>query len=126
MTFNISLTPSVHLSGVSVAGGCRGCSLSPVLGLVLLLLLVPASASSGRGRSLKLLGGRATWLVEPEYSRRSVCRGVKGRLVSTVRNPVLGSLQIFRYSESMQRTQDSRLDKLYIQSPMIGWNGMKI
>ena len=81
---------------MSVAGGCRGCSLSPVLGrlLVLLVLLLPASAvSSGRGRSLKLLGGRATWLVEPEYSRRSVCRGVKGRLVSTVRNPVLGSLQ---------------------------------
>ena len=76
---------------MSVAGGCRGCSLSPVLGL--LVPLVAASASSGRGRSLKLLGGRATWLVEPEYSRRSVCRGVKGRLVSTVRNPVLGSLQ---------------------------------
>ena len=77
---------------MSVAGWCRGCSLSPVLGR-LLLVLVAASASSGRGRSLKLLGGRATWLVEPEYSRRSVCRGVKGRLVSTVRNPALGSLQ---------------------------------
>ena len=57
----------------------------PVAGLL--------KSSSGRGRSLKELGGLATWLVEPEYSLRSVWRGVKGRLVSTVLNPVLGSLR---------------------------------
>ena len=57
----------------------------PVAGLL--------KSSSGRGRSLKELGGRATWLVEPEYNLRSVCRGVKGRFVSTVLKPVLESLR---------------------------------
>ena len=57
----------------------------PVAGLL--------KSSSGRGRSLKELGGRATWLVEPEYNLRSVWRGVKGRFVSTVLNPVLESLK---------------------------------
>ena len=62
-----------------------GESLVPVAGLL--------KSSSGRGRSLKELGGLATWLVDPEYSLRSVCRGVKGRFVSTVLKPLLGSLQ---------------------------------
>ena len=57
----------------------------PVAGLL--------KSSSGRGRSLKELGGLATWLVDPEYSLRSVCRGVKGRFVSTVLKPVLESLR---------------------------------
>ena len=50
-------------------------------------------SSSGRGSKRKLLGGRATWLVEPEYNLRSVCLGVKGLLVSTVRNADLVSLE---------------------------------
>ena len=63
----------------------------PVAGLL--------KSSSGRGRSLKELGGRATWLVEPEYNLRSVWRGVKGRLVSTVLNPVRESLKGHSQSE---------------------------
>ena len=54
-----------------------GDSLTPVPGL---------ESSSGSGRSLKDDGGLATWFVDPEYSLRSVCLGVKGLLVSTVRN----------------------------------------
>ena len=57
----------------------------PVAGLL--------KSSSGRGRSLKELGGLATWLVDPEYSLRSVCRGVKGRFVSTVLKPLRESLR---------------------------------
>ena len=60
-------------------------------------------SSSGRGRSLKELGGRATWLVEPEYNLRSVWRGVKGRFVSTVLNPVLESLEGETQSEFVSR-----------------------
>ena len=63
----------------------------PVAGLL--------KSSSGRGRSLKELGGRATWLVEPEYNLRSVWRGVKGRLVSTVLNPLRESLKGHSQSE---------------------------
>ena len=57
--------------------GDSGDSLTPVPGL--------EQSSSGSGRSLKDEGGLATWFVDPEYSLRSVCLGVNGLLVSTVR-----------------------------------------